>query len=241
MKDVIIMPTYNERINVSSVIPQIFQIIPDINIFIVDDSSPDGTAKEVKALMNKFSNLSIKIRKNKDGYGEAMKDAILEKIKDNEVRSIITMDADGSHDPVYLPAIVEAIKKNDLVIGSRYVKGGGVENWKVWRKYLSKYGNIYTRMLTGLVIHDCTAGFNCFRREILLNIDFSKINSNGYSFLIELKYNLVKMTKNIRIKEVPIIFKERRVGVSKISKQIIFEGIKTPIKILASRLFKAYD
>lgn len=234
MKDIILMPTYNERENVKLIIPEIFNLIPEIRILIIDDNSPDKTADAVKEMTQKYPNLSILEREKKAGLGAAYIDAMKRAIKDSEIRSIITMDADGSHAPEYLKNFLENIDNYDLIIGSRYAKGGGVENWELWRKNLSRFGNLYAKFWTGLPINDFTAGFMCIKREFLEKLDFSTFNTAGYAFLMELKFYLINKFK-ARVKEVPIIFKSRREGESKISNQIIREGIKTPPRLFLKR------
>ncbi|PIV50749.1 dolichyl-phosphate beta-D-mannosyltransferase [Candidatus Falkowbacteria bacterium CG_4_8_14_3_um_filter_36_11] len=185
----------------------------------------------------KISYLSILERKKKTGLGDAYKKAIKEAIKNKDLRSIITMDADGSHSPQYLGEMLDNINNYDVVIGSRYIKGGGVENWEVWRRNLSKFGNLYANALTGIKISDLTSGFVCYKRDILEKVDFSKIDSSGYAYQIEMKYYLVNNLK-VKYKEVPIIFKNRREGESKISNQIITEGIVAPLKLFIKKIWK---
>lgn len=236
-KDVILLPTYNERENVRLIIPEIFEILPGISIMVIDDNSPDGTAEVVRELMKSYPNLSILERSEKTGLGDAYIEGMKKVIKDRSIRSVITMDSDGSHQSGYLKDFIDNIKNYDLVIGSRYIKGGGVENWEFWRKILSKFGNTYAKVLTGLQINDFTAGFMCIRREILEKFDFDNISSTGYSFLIELKFYLINKLK-ARAKEMPIIFKSRREGESKLSNKIIKEGIKTPLMLFVKRIWK---
>lgn len=237
MKDIILMPTYNERENVKLIIPEIFNLIPDIRILIIDDNSPDKTAEAAKELMEQYPNLSILEREKKAGLGAAYIDAMKRVMRDNEARSIITMDADGSHSPEYLKSFLENINDYDLIIGSRYTGGGGVENWEVWRKKLSRFGNLYAKIWTGLAINDFTAGFMCIKREFLEKLDFEKFSSAGYAFLIELKFYLINNLK-AKVKEAPIIFRSRREGESKFSNQIIKEGIKTPPRLFLKRLWR---
>ena len=236
MPDIILIPTYNEKENIGFTVSEIFNFLPEIKILVIDDSSPDGTAAAVKFLMEKYPNLSLFERQHKTGLGDAYKDAISKVVKDREIRSVITMDADGSHGAEYLKGFFARNKDHDLIIGSRYVSGGGIENWERWRKELSRFGNLYVKLLTGLPINDFTAGFMCIRREFLENLDLNKIGSSGYSFLIELKFYLIHELK-ARVCEMPIIFKSRRGGESKLSGQIIREGIKAPLKLFLKRLW----
>lgn len=236
MKNIILLPTYNEKENVKFIIPEIFRIAPDIHIMVIDDNSPDGTADEIKRLMVAYPQLSIMARQSKNGLGEAYKNAMSRVREDKDVFSVITMDADGSHSPEYLLDLLKHIADYDLVIGSRYVNGGGVENWEIWRRNLSRFGNIYAKLLTGLKINDLTAGFVCIRRELLDKLDLSGINSSGYSFTIEIKYHLINAHK-ARVIEIPILFKSRREGESKISNQIISEGVKVPARIFLKRIW----
>lgn len=237
MTDIILIPTYNEKENIKLIVAEIFNILPAVKILVIDDNSPDGTATAVKFLMEKYSNLSLLERQHKTGLGDAYKDAISKVVKDKGIRSIITMDADGSHSPEYIKEFLNHIDNYDLIIGSRYVAGGGVSAWNFWRRLLSKFGNLYVRMLVASEINDLTAGFICVRREILERIDFNNIDSSGYAYQIEFKCHCLYALR-AKIKEIPIIFKSRRGGESKISNQIISEGILAPWRILFKRIWK---
>ena len=174
MRDIILLPTYNEKENVKIIIPEIFKLYPDIHILVIDDNSPDKTAEAVKQLMQEYPNLSILERPAKTGLGDAYKEAIKRVRANKEIYSVITMDADGSHSPEYLRDFFANNNSFDLIIGSRYVKNGGMESWELWRKCLSRLGNIYTKILTGLKINDFTAGFMCIKREFLEKVDFNR-------------------------------------------------------------------
>lgn len=237
MDDIILIPTYNEWENIKILIEEIFISFPDIKILVVDDNSPDGTAEVVKLLMKQYDNLFLLERQRKTGLGDAYKEAIKKVISDKTIRSVITMDADGSHSPEYLKEFLRHIDSYDLVIGSRYISGGGVSTWNFWRRLLSKLGNLYVRILVGLKINDLTAGFICVRRSMLERVDFNNIDSSGYAYQIEFKCHCLHEL-GARIKEIPIIFKGRREGESKISNQIISEGILAPWKILFKRIWK---
>lgn len=229
MEDFIVIPTYNEKDNIGEIIPTVFKIAPEIGILVVDDNSPDKTSEVVKNLQSQYLNLSLLERPRKEGLGRAYLDAFQTVLKNNEVKNIIMMDADFSHDPKYLPEMLETAKNFDVVIGSRYVRGGGTVGWEFWRRFLSKFGNVYSRLVTGMPIFDCTGGFNLIKTDFLRKIDLSSVAMSGYAFQIELKYLLWRA--GARFKEVPIIFKNRLSGESKISSHIIREGILAPWKM----------
>jgi len=230
MKYVIIIPTYNERGNISLLIPEIFQILPASRIFVVDDSSPDGTAEAVRFMQKEFPNLSLLVRERKEGLGMAYLHAMEETLKDNSVEKIIIMDADFSHNPEYLPDMIKESEYFDVIIGSRYVKGGGVVGWELWRRVLSKFASMYCRSITRMPIYDFTGGFCVIGSDKLKGLDFSKIDASGYAFLIEFKYFLWKL--GATFKEIPIVFRNRRLGESKFSSGILMEGVLAPWKII---------
>lgn len=225
--DFIITPTYNERNNIRALVEQIFTLYPAIHVLVVDDNSPDGTAQVVKELQLKYPNLHLKQRSGKLGlasaYLESFKDVLQEY---HNIRTIITMDADLSHDPAIVGTMLREIKTYDLVLGSRYVMGGGVRNWALWRRILSRLGNFYVRMVTISSIHDLTTGFHCYRAELLKRYDLDAIKATGFAFLIEMKITAEHL--GARIKEVPIIFPGRTDGQSKLSNHIIYEGLVMP-------------
>lgn len=229
MKDIIVLPTYNEKENIGSIVPLIFSILPQINILVADDSSPDGTAETVKKLQNTYKNLSLISRPEKKGLGRAYINAFEHILKDRDVRTVIMMDADLSHQPKYLVEMLEKSKDFTVVTGSRYVKGGKTVGWEMWRKILSFFGNLYCRIITQMPIKDCTAGFNVINAELLRKINFSKIDMSGYAFIMELKYNLY--LAGAKFYEVPITFVNRVGGESKMSSHIINEGILAPWKM----------
>lgn len=229
------MPTYNERENIRMIVPEIFAAHPDIHVLVIDDNSPDGTGDEVRGLMEQYPNLDLLARPAKQGLGAAYKHGIQHTLDGGDIERIIMMDADGSHPVEYLTAMLEASRENELVVGSRYTKGGGIENWEPWRYAMSRYGNLYARTLTGLPVRDLTAGFLCFRGDLLRRMDFDKVGASGYAFLMDLKYHAIADMK-ATVKEVPIIFKSRREGESKISHHIIREGLKTPLRLFLRRI-----
>lgn len=224
MKSIIVIPTYNEINNISKLIEKIHSFVPEMHLLIVDDNSPDGTAKVVKDLAASDSENRIHLieREGKQGLGTAYCRGFSWAIE-RGYDTIMEMDADFSHDPKEIPRFLEAIKENDLVIGSRYIKGVNVVNWPLRRLLLSYFANMYTQFITGLPIKDATGGFKCFRAEKLAQIDLDKIKSNGYGFQIEMNYRMWK--KGARIKEIPIVFVDRIEGESKMSKKIVYEAV----------------
>jgi len=236
MKDVIIIPTYNERGNIAQIISEIFKLLPEIFILVVDDNSPDGTASIVKSLQKDFPNLSLLLRDKKEGLGRAYINAFEEILKDKNVKKIVMMDADFSHNPKYLTEMLKVADNFDVVIGSRYIKGGKTEGWELWRRILSRGANFYCQFVIRLPIFDYTSGFNVINTDFLRKIDFSKIDISGYAFLIELKYLLWK--EDASLKEIPIILKNRRGGESKIASYVIGEGILAPWKMIFKKINK---
>ena len=222
MKTLVIIPTYNERENIERIVPQVLEKDPSIHVLIVDDGSPDGTGEIADRMAKENDRILVLHRKNKSGLGTAYITGFkfaLEKSYD----LIFEMDCDFSHDPEYIPHFLEAIKDADLILGSRYISGVNVINWPMSRLLLSYYANVYSRWVTGLPLKDATGGFKCFRREVLEAIDFNKVKSNGYSFQIEMSFRAWK--KGFRIKEIPIVFEDRKAGQSKMSKKIVREAI----------------
>ena len=231
MKSVIILPTYNEAENIQDIIQKIFDCQPLFNIIIVDDNSPDGTGDIADELANNDSRVSVIHRGKKTGLGTAYVmgfKAALEKGAD----LIFEMDADLSHDPKYLKDFLIAIKKHDLVIGSRYVKGGSIEGWKFLRILLSKLANLFVSCFMIKPLRDFTAGYRCYRRDALEKIDLDKIKADGYAFQIEMIYHVYNTKSSIC--EIPIIFKERKKGYSKISKSVIIEAFWLTLKLRSS-------
>ena len=218
----IVVPTYNEKQNIERLISSLLGAGPDVNVLVVDDNSPDGTAEYVEAIAANNPRVRLIRRPGKMGLGSAyitgFKDAL-----EHGAEILIQMDADFSHDPRYIEDFREAIEENDLVVGSRYVKGVNVVNWPIDRLLLSYFANFYTRVITGLPIHDATAGFKCFRRKVLESINLDDIISDGYCFQIETTFRAWR--KGFRIAEIPIVFVERHSGTSKMSKHIIWEAI----------------
>lgn len=236
-KVLVIIPTYNEAENVIKIINEILTKTSKdylFNVLIVDDNSPDGTAKLVEELKN--DNVFLIKREKKAGLGTAYVEGFKFAIN-KQYDYVFEMDADFSHDPKYLPEFIENIEKGyDLVVGSRYVNGVSVINWPIGRLMLSYFANIYTRVVTGLKVNDTTAGFMCYRVEKLKQIDLDKVKSNGYSFQIEMKFKFFK--KGFKILEIPILFVERRAGVSKMSKKVVYEAMIMVWKLKFKSIFK---
>ncbi|MCU0608947.1 MAG: polyprenol monophosphomannose synthase [Chitinispirillaceae bacterium] len=215
----IIIPTYNEIENIGLLIPEIRKMVPDAHVLVVDDGSPDGTSRFVKDLA--LENVFVLDRSKKEGLGKAYV-AGFKWALERQYQYVFEMDADFSHDPKYLPDFLEAIKTNDLVIGSRYKSGVNVVNWPMKRLLLSYFANMYARIVTGIPVYDCTGGFKCFRRKVLESLVLDSIASSGYSFQIEVNYSAWK--KRFRILEIPIVFTDRKLGTSKMSSGIIKEA-----------------
>lgn len=236
-KILIIIPTFNEFENIEKIIREIYAVNSALDILIVDDNSPDGTGGHVTKLKDQFDNLYLIEREGKLGLGTAYVTGFNFALQ-NGYSIVFEMDADFSHDPKEIPNFLEAIKESDVVIGSRYIKGVNVVNWPLSRLLLSYFANRYTRLVTGLPLCDSTGGYKCFRREVLESINLSNIRSGGYSFQIEMNFKAWK--KGFKLKEIPIIFIDRAIGKSKMSKQIIREAVwmvwKLKIKSLFGRL-----
>jgi dolichol-phosphate mannosyltransferase len=226
----VIIPTYNEAKNIGGLIDEIVAAAPHVSILVVDDNSPDGTASVVEDKLKQYPQLSVLVRKGERGFAGAYKAGFAEVLQRGAVECIITMDADFSHNPRYIPDLLAAVMSGcDVAIGSRYVWGGGVLNWGVHRRFLSKCGNLYARTVLGLPTHDLTAGFLCIRTDSLKRFSLNDMHAEGYAWLMELKQLLYLSGAGIR--EIPIIFEERREGASKISRRIVFEGLIFPWRL----------
>ena len=234
-RGIIVIPTYNEIENIEVILEKVFSLELGVDILIVDDNSPDKTYAKVQELIDASTydgQLHLMIRQNKEGLGKAYV-AGFQWCLERDYSFIIEMDADLSHDPKYLPSFIENIKEYDLVIGSRYVKGGGVVNWSLLRKFISFGGSTYARTILGISIKDVTGGFKCFKREVLEAIDLDGIISAGYAFQIEMNYRTI--LKGFKVKEVPIIFEDRVAGKSKMSKKIFIEAL---LNVVTLRIHK---
>ena len=219
----IIIPTYNERENLKSLCDQVLTALPSADLLIVDDNSPDGTGQLADQMATENPRINVLHRSGKLGLGTAYIAGFRFALAKG-YEFVFEMDADFSHDPVYLPALLGAAKDGaGVVIGSRRVPGGGTENWGLSRQLISAGGSLYARTILGLDVRDLTSGFKCFRREVLAAIDLDAVRSNGYSFQIEMTYRAVR--KNFSVAEVPIIFVDRRAGQSKMSSKIFAEAM----------------
>lgn len=233
-KALLIIPTYNEILNIEKMLNQVTQLYPDLSVLIIEDGSPDGTADVVKSFMLKNNKISMIERKGKLGLGTAYI-AGFKWALERDFQFVFEMDCDFSHDPQDLKNLLEEAKTHDLVIGSRYINGIRIINWPFHRLLLSYCASLYTRFILGFPIFDTTGGFKCFTRKALEALNLDKILSNGYSFQVELNYKIYSL--GLKIKEVPIIFTERRDGESKMSGSIIHEAIFAVIKLRLKKIF----
>ncbi|QES87270.1 polyprenol monophosphomannose synthase [Rhizosphaericola mali] len=242
MEKLVIIPTYNEKENIEAIIKAVFDLDKGYHVLIIDDGSPDGTAQIVKDLMaNVYPNiLFLEERKGKLGLGTAYIHGFNWALQHN-YEFVFEMDADFSHDPKDLERLYDACKNQggDMSIGSRYVPGGMIENWPWDRHFYSKGGALYTRIITRLPVKDPTAGFVCYTKKVLSTINFDAINFVGYAFQVEMKFATWKL--GFKIIEVPITFRDRKVGVSKMNKGILKEGIWGVLKLEWMSLFKKYS
>ncbi len=222
-KSLIIIPTYNELENIRLLIPDLLgKYNDDIDVLIVDDNSPDGTGSFIDELSKANNRVKLLQREKKMGLGTAYVAGFKYALQ-NSYDYIFEMDADFSHDPKEIKNFLNSIKQYDLVLGSRYVKGVNVVNWPIRRLLLSYFANIYTRIITGMPIKDATGGFKCFRKKVLESINLDKVKSNGYAFQIEMTYKAWK--RGFKIGEIPIVFIDRTMGSSKMSKKIVREAV----------------
>lgn len=225
---IIVIPTYNEIENVSSMIHQLFDLYPTIHILIVDDNSPDQTYLKVEELKLKFENLHLIKRKYKDGLGAAYIRGF-QYCLENNFQQIVQMDCDFSHDPKEVELLLNGLKTYDLCIGSRYINGLRVINWPIKRLFLSLLAGCYIKLITGLPFNDCSGGFKAMKAKVLIKIDLDKIISKGYIFQTEINYKA--WIHQFKIVEIPIIFYERKLGYSKLQKHVVIEGIITLLKV----------
>lgn len=227
-RTLIIVPTYNERENVPTLVQQILSVVPDSDILLVDDNSPDATADYAEELFAAEPRFSVLRRKGARGLGRSYADGYRYAL-DNGYTRLVQMDSDFSHDPNSLPDLIKLSASNDVVIGSRYCEGGRVGNWPLRRRFLSRFANRYVSLITGLRVRDTTSGFRCYRRRALEAIIRNSIRAEGYAFLVETTYKAHKA--GLSIAEVPITFVDRREGKSKISRKVILESVMTPWRL----------
>ena len=229
-KALIVVPTYNERDNVAGIAERLLAALPAVELLFVDDNSPDGTGALLDEMAAAEPRIHVMHRAGKLGLGTAYVEGFAWGLA-RGFPYLFEMDADGSHDPKYLPTMLALAEGGaDVVVGSRYVKGGGTVNWGLGRKIISRGGGMYARTILGVHVRDVTAGFVCWRRSALETIDLPTITSNGYSFQIEMKYRALK--RGLHVVETPIVFEDRRVGQSKMSRAIFVEAL---LKVWALR------
>ena len=221
MRTLIIIPTYNEYENLPPLLDTLFSYVSESDVLIVDDNSPDGTGQLADQIHETDPRVHVLHRAGKLGLGTAYVAGFKYAIE-HAYDAAFEMDADFSHDPRYLPDFLIAIEQADLVIGSRYIRGGDTPNWSFIRRCISGSGNIFARFMLGIPVHDCTAGYRCYRREVLESIDLDTVQSQGYAFQVEMAYRVLR--QGFKIVEIPIIFMDRRVGQSKMSRKIVIEA-----------------
>lgn len=226
---VIIIPTYNEAGNIGPIIKRVREFLPTTDILVVDDNSPDGTASLVRDMMVHDSHVGLLGRAGKEGLGKAYLHAFAEVLKNPSVEWVQMLDADFSHDPKYLPALFAATESADVVIGSRYVTGGGTVGWVLWRRLLSRFANLYCRTITQMPINDTTSGCILMRASLMRATRLDDIRTRGHGFMMELKYRLWRA--GARIAEVPMQLENRHLGKSKMSRGVILEGMLAPWKM----------
>ena len=235
MKPTVIVPTYNEHENIVLLVPELLALPVGLNVLVVDDNSPDSTGLIVEEMAAREPRLSVIHRPGKLGLGTAYI-AGFKKALATGAERILTMDADYSHHPRYIPAMIERSQTADLVIGSRYVRGGGAMGRSLPLRLVSYSGNAFAKIVLGLRAMDCTAGFRCYRRDVLEAIDLDSIISNGYSFLIEMLYLVQR--RGWTVAEVPICYMDRQLGASKISRTEVTRALYTVVRLGASRVLR---
>jgi dolichol-phosphate mannosyltransferase len=224
----VVLPTYNEKENLPGIVPAILERLPGATLLIVDDSSPDGTGDIAEAMAARDQRIKVLHRRSKEGLGRAYVAGFAVAFEGGAER-IVQMDADGSHDPKYLPGLVDRLASADVVVGSRYVKGGGVRNWGMSRKIVSRGGSLFSQMVLFLRQHDLTGGFRAWRRSTLEALPWGELHSGGYVFQIETAFLAAR--DGARIVETPIIFVDRQLGASKMSRRIIIEALAVVLRL----------
>jgi dolichol-phosphate mannosyltransferase len=218
----VVIPTYDERENIGPVVARLHAAVPTADVLVVDDNSPDGTGKLADEMAAADPRISVLHRTTKDGLGAAYLAGFAHAL-DGPHQVVVEMDADGSHAPEDLPSLLDALRDADLVLGSRYVPGGAVRNWPAHREWLSRGGNLYSRLALGVPIQDITGGYRAFRRQVLEELDLGEVASQGYCFQVDVAYRAV--LAGFRVREVPITFVERERGASKMSRSIVTEAL----------------
>ena len=234
MKTLIISPTYNEKDNISTIIHEVFVRDHNYHMLIIDDNSPDGTADIVRELKKTYSNLHLEVRDKKNGLGKAYIFGFKWALK-RDFEAIVQMDADMSHHPKEIDKMKKLLKNYDLSIGSRYIDGVSVVKWPIRRLILSYGANLYSRIITGMPLRDATGGFKVWKRKVLESIDLDNVKSSGYSFQIEMNFRA--WIKGFKLVEHPIIFIDRTIGQSKMSRKIMFEAIWMVWRLRIWRIF----
>jgi dolichol-phosphate mannosyltransferase len=227
-RTLIVVPTYNERENVARLIAELLAVAPEADVCLLDDNSPDGTADAAEELFGADPRFSVHRRAGARGYGRSLVDGYRRALEGGYAR-LVQLDADFSHDPRRIPALVEASRGADVVIGSRYCAGGGVENWPLRRRALSRFANAYVARITGLRVRDTTSGFRCYTRRALRRLLEGRFGGEGYAFLVEAVYRAGRA--GLKVAEVPITFTDRREGQSKMSRKVIFESVLMPWRL----------
>jgi len=231
-RTLIVVPTYNERENVARLVAELFEVAPRADVCLIDDASPDGTADLAGELFGPDPRFSVLRRAGARGYGRSLVDGYRKALEGGYAR-LVQLDADFSHDPRRIPALVEASRASDVVIGSRYCEGGGVENWPVRRRLLSRFANRYVARITGMGVRDATSGFRCYTRRALRALLDGRVAGEGYAFLVEATYRASRA--GLQVAEVPITFTDRREGQSKMSRKVILESVLMPWRLRFGR------
>jgi dolichol-phosphate mannosyltransferase len=231
-RTLIVVPTYNERENVARLVAELLAVAPDADVMLLDDNSPDGTADYACELYGTDARFSVMRRTGARGYGRSLIDGYRRCLEAGYAR-LVQLDADFSHDPRRIPALVEASRGADVCIGSRYCAGGGIANWPLRRRALSRFANAYVGLITGIKVHDTTSGFRCYTQRALRHLLDGRVAAEGYAFLVEAVYHAHR--EGLSIAEVPITFTDRREGQSKMSRKVIFESVLMPWRLRFSR------
>jgi dolichol-phosphate mannosyltransferase len=233
MKTCVVLPTYNEAKNIGVITRRLRTIVPELGILVVDDNSPDGTADRVRELQREIPELKLLVRMQNKGFSQSYRDGFRHVLSTPDLTHVVTMDADLSHSPEDLRNMLTNGDDYDVVVGSRYVSGGRTEGWELWRVLLSALANWYCRAITGLPLRDCTSGFTLIRLDCLRLLSLDNLNMSGYAFLMELKHLLWQ--QGARFSEVPITFRNRAEGESKLSGHIIAEGVLAPWRLRGAK------